>query len=114
MAGRTHDTDHESLSMTTKLLRPQVVWNNQQQRLLSTPSPRSLFLFSQSMIIIRPILEYATPICAPTKPTAKEKIDSFQYRASKIITCAASSTNIEAEKECGLTPIRKQKKIIYN
>ena len=51
-------------------------------------------------------------IWASAKPIAKEKIDSIQYRASKIITGAVSSTNTSRlKKECGLTPLENRKKL---
>ncbi|GFT54019.1 uncharacterized protein TNCV_153801 [Trichonephila clavipes] len=56
--------------------------------------------------IVRPVLEYAAPIWAPASSSSKEKIDTVQYRASKIIIGAVSSTNnLSAEIECGLTPL---------
>ncbi|GFX61849.1 probable RNA-directed DNA polymerase from transposon BS [Trichonephila clavipes] len=56
--------------------------------------------------IIRPVLEYAAPIWAPASISSKQKLDSIQHRASKIIIGVVSSTNNEkAEKECGLPPL---------
>ncbi|GFX78145.1 reverse transcriptase domain-containing protein [Trichonephila clavipes] len=48
--------------------------------------------------IIRPVLKYAAPIWAPASVSSKQKLDSIQYRASKIIIGAVSSTNIEKLK----------------
>ncbi|GFU05473.1 RNase H domain-containing protein [Trichonephila clavipes] len=62
--------------------------------------------------LIRPILEYATPIWAPSASTSTEKIDSVQYRTSKLIIEAVSSTNsLTAENECGLTSLKGRKKL---
>ncbi|GFU73791.1 probable RNA-directed DNA polymerase from transposon BS [Trichonephila clavipes] len=56
--------------------------------------------------IIRPVLEYAAPIWAPASVSSKQKLDSIQHRASKIIIGAVSSTNNEkAEREWGLPPL---------
>ncbi|GFW17135.1 reverse transcriptase domain-containing protein [Trichonephila clavipes] len=56
--------------------------------------------------IIRPVLEYAAPIWAPASVSSKQKLDSIQHRASKIIIGAVSSTNNEkTERECGLPPL---------
>ncbi|GFY28096.1 probable RNA-directed DNA polymerase from transposon BS [Trichonephila clavipes] len=49
--------------------------------------------------------EYATPIRTPASISVKQKLDSVQHRAAKIIIGAVSSTNNEkAEQECGLPP----------
>ncbi|GFX59966.1 hypothetical protein TNCV_4984771 [Trichonephila clavipes] len=54
----------------------------------------------------RPVLEYAAPIWAPASVSSKQKLDSIQHRASKIIIGAVSSTNNEkAEREWGLPPL---------
>ncbi|GFS54406.1 RNase H domain-containing protein [Trichonephila clavipes] len=54
----------------------------------------------------RPVLEYAALIWAPASVSSKQKLDSIQHRASKIIIGAVSSTNNEkAERECGLPPL---------
>ncbi|GFS78214.1 RNase H domain-containing protein [Trichonephila clavipes] len=43
---------------------------------------------------------------APASVSSKQKLDSIQHRASKIIIGAVSSTNNEkAERECGLPPL---------
>ncbi|GFV45641.1 reverse transcriptase domain-containing protein [Trichonephila clavipes] len=56
--------------------------------------------------IIRPVLEYAAPIWAPASVSSKQKLDSIQHRASKIIIGAVSSTNNEkAERGWGLPPL---------
>ncbi|GFS67639.1 reverse transcriptase domain-containing protein [Trichonephila clavipes] len=54
--------------------------------------------------VIRPVLEYATPIWTLASISVKRKLDSVQHRAAKIIIFGAvSSTNNEkAEQECGL------------
>ncbi|CAL1261061.1 unnamed protein product [Larinioides sclopetarius] len=62
--------------------------------------------------LIRPVLEYAAPLWAPASSSSKEKIDTVQYRASKIIIGAVSSTNnLRAEIECGLTPLESRRKL---
>lgn len=61
---------------------------------------------------VRPILEYAAPIWAPASSSSKNKVDNVQYRASKIIIGAVSSTNnIKAESECGLTSLESRRKL---
>ncbi|GFV93548.1 RNase H domain-containing protein [Trichonephila clavipes] len=56
--------------------------------------------------IIRPVLEYAAPIWAPASVSSKQKLESIQHRASKIIIGAVSSTkNEKAEREWGLPPL---------
>ncbi|GFW53976.1 metal-response element-binding transcription factor 2 [Trichonephila clavipes] len=56
--------------------------------------------------------EYAAPIWAPASSSSKEKIDTFQYRTSKIIIGAISSTNnLSVEIECGLTPLESSRKL---
>ncbi|GFX26612.1 RNase H domain-containing protein [Trichonephila clavipes] len=56
--------------------------------------------------VIRPVLEYATPIWTPASISVKRKLDSVQHRAAKIIIGAVSSTNNEkAEQECDLPPL---------
>ncbi|GFW15460.1 probable RNA-directed DNA polymerase from transposon X-element [Trichonephila clavipes] len=58
--------------------------------------------------VIRPVLEYATPIWTPASISVKRKLDSVQHRAAKIIIGAVSSTNNEkAEQECGLPPLER-------
>ncbi|GFX52496.1 RNase H domain-containing protein [Trichonephila clavipes] len=53
-----------------------------------------------------PVLEYAAPIWAPASVSSKQKLDSIQHRASKIIIGAVSSTNNgKAEREWGLPPL---------
>ncbi|GFV73581.1 RNA-directed DNA polymerase from mobile element jockey [Trichonephila clavipes] len=61
--------------------------------------------------VIRPVLEYATPIWTPASISVKRKLDSVQHRAAKIIIGAVSSTNNEkAEQECGLPPLESRRK----
>ncbi|GFW52903.1 reverse transcriptase domain-containing protein [Trichonephila clavipes] len=56
--------------------------------------------------VIRPVLEYATPIWTPASISVKRKLNSVQHRAAKIIIGAVSSTNNEkVEQECGLPPL---------
>ncbi|GFU51360.1 hypothetical protein NPIL_287011 [Nephila pilipes] len=43
--------------------------------------------------VIRPVLEYASPIWTPTSTSAKQKLDSVQQKASKIIIGVVSSIN---------------------
>ncbi|GFV93730.1 probable RNA-directed DNA polymerase from transposon BS [Trichonephila clavipes] len=63
--------------------------------------------------VIRPVLEYATPIWTPASISVKRKLDSVQHRAAKIIIGAVSSTNNEkAEQECGLPPLESRRKLI--
>ncbi|GFW48312.1 RNase H domain-containing protein [Trichonephila clavipes] len=45
--------------------------------------------------VIRPVLEYVTPIWIPASISVKRKLDSVQHRASKIIIGAVSSTHNE-------------------
>ncbi|GFV55592.1 reverse transcriptase domain-containing protein [Trichonephila clavipes] len=53
--------------------------------------------------IIRTVLEFAAPIWAPASVSSKQKLDSIQHCASKIIIGAVSSTsNEKAEREWGL------------
>ncbi|GFW72957.1 probable RNA-directed DNA polymerase from transposon BS [Trichonephila clavipes] len=62
--------------------------------------------------VIRPVLEYATPIWTPSSISVKRKLDSVQLRAAKIIIGAVSSTNNEkAEQECGLPPLESRRKL---
>ncbi|GFT11031.1 reverse transcriptase domain-containing protein, partial [Trichonephila clavipes] len=62
--------------------------------------------------VIRPVLEYATPIWTPASISVKRKLDSVQHRAAKIIIGAVSSTNNEkAEQECGLPPLESSRKL---
>ncbi|GFW26480.1 RNase H domain-containing protein [Trichonephila clavipes] len=62
--------------------------------------------------VIRPVLEYATPIWTPASISVKRKLDSVQHRAVKIIIGAVSSTNNEkAEQECGLPPLESRRKL---
>ncbi|GFU89021.1 reverse transcriptase domain-containing protein [Trichonephila clavipes] len=62
--------------------------------------------------VIRPVLEYATPIWTPASFSVKRKLDSVQHRAAKIIIGAVSSTNNEkAEQECGLPPLESRRKL---
>ncbi|GFX26498.1 reverse transcriptase domain-containing protein [Trichonephila clavipes] len=57
-------------------------------------------LKSTFFTVIRPVLEYVTPIRTPASISVKRKLDSVQHRAAKIITGAVSSTNNEkAEQE---------------
>ncbi|GFU14095.1 RNase H domain-containing protein [Trichonephila clavipes] len=63
--------------------------------------------------VIRPVLEYATPIWTPASISVKRKLDSVQHRAAKIIIGAVSSTNNEkAEQECGLPPLESRRKLL--
>ncbi|GFS49254.1 probable RNA-directed DNA polymerase from transposon BS [Trichonephila clavipes] len=60
--------------------------------------------------VIRPVLEYATPIWTPASISVKRKLYSVQHRAAKIIIGAVSSTNNEkAEQECGLPPLESSR-----
>ncbi|GFT09078.1 reverse transcriptase domain-containing protein [Trichonephila clavipes] len=53
--------------------------------------------------------EYATPIWTPASISVKQKLDSVQHRAAKIIIGAVSSTNDEkAEQECGLPSLESR------
>ncbi|GFX60398.1 RNA-directed DNA polymerase from mobile element jockey [Trichonephila clavipes] len=62
--------------------------------------------------VIRPVLEYATPIWTPASISVKRKLDSVQHRTAKIIIGAVSSTNNEkAEQECGLPPLESRRKL---
>ncbi|GFV03842.1 retrovirus-related Pol polyprotein from transposon 17.6 [Trichonephila clavipes] len=62
--------------------------------------------------VIRPVLEYATPIWTPASISVKRKLDSVQHRAAKIIIGAVSSTNNEkAEQECVLPPLECRRKL---
>ncbi|GFX79237.1 reverse transcriptase domain-containing protein [Trichonephila clavipes] len=62
--------------------------------------------------VIRPVLEYATPIWTPASISVKRKLDSVQHRAAKIIIGAVSSTNNEkAEQECCLLPLESRRKL---
>ncbi|GFW08461.1 probable RNA-directed DNA polymerase from transposon BS [Trichonephila clavipes] len=62
--------------------------------------------------VIRPVLEYATPIWTPASFSVKRKLDSVQHRAAQIIIGAVSSTNNEkAEQECGLPPLESRRKL---
>ncbi|GFU63248.1 probable RNA-directed DNA polymerase from transposon BS [Trichonephila clavipes] len=74
---------------------------------LKTSNPKSTFC-----TVIRPVLEYATPIWTPASFSVKRKLDSVQHRAAKIIIGAVSSTNNEkAEQECGLPPLESRCKL---
>ncbi|GFW26262.1 reverse transcriptase domain-containing protein [Trichonephila clavipes] len=62
--------------------------------------------------VIRPVLEYATPIWTAAYISVKRKLDSVQHRAAKIIIGAVSSTNNEkAEQEFGLPPPESRRKL---
>ncbi|GFX11581.1 RNase H domain-containing protein [Trichonephila clavipes] len=62
--------------------------------------------------VIRPVLEYATPIWTPASISVKRKLDSVQHRAAKTIIGAVSSTNNEkAEQECGLPSLESRRKL---
>ncbi|GFT32283.1 RNA-directed DNA polymerase from mobile element jockey [Trichonephila clavipes] len=62
--------------------------------------------------VIRPVLEYATPIWTPASISVKRKLDYVQHRAAKIIIGAVSSTNNEkAEQECSLPPLESRSKL---
>ncbi|GFY10577.1 reverse transcriptase domain-containing protein [Trichonephila clavipes] len=62
--------------------------------------------------VIRPVLEYATPIWIPTSISVKRKLDSVQHRAAKIIIGAVSTNNYEkAEQECGLPPLESRRNL---
>ncbi|GFS82594.1 reverse transcriptase domain-containing protein [Trichonephila clavipes] len=62
--------------------------------------------------LIRPVLEYATPIWTPASISVKRKLDSVQHRAAKIIIGAVSSTNNEKpEQECGLPPLESRRNL---
>ncbi|GFV01516.1 probable RNA-directed DNA polymerase from transposon BS [Trichonephila clavipes] len=62
--------------------------------------------------VIRPVLEYETPIWTPASFSVKRKLDSVQHRAAKIIIGAVSSTNNEkAEQECDLPPLESRRKL---
>ncbi|GFW97689.1 RNase H domain-containing protein [Trichonephila clavipes] len=62
--------------------------------------------------VIRPVLEYATPIWTPASISVKRKLDYVQHRTAKIIIGAVSSTNNEkAEQECGLPPLESRRKL---
>ncbi|GFV74047.1 reverse transcriptase domain-containing protein [Trichonephila clavipes] len=59
--------------------------------------------------VIRPVLEYATPICTPASISVKRKLGFVQHRAAKIIIGAVSSTNNEkAEQEGDLPPLESR------
>ncbi|GFW09032.1 probable RNA-directed DNA polymerase from transposon BS [Trichonephila clavipes] len=73
---------------------------------------RSQTLKSTFCTVIRPDLEYATPIWTPASISVKRKLDSVQHRAAKIIIGAVSSTNNEkAEQECGLPPLESRRNL---
>ncbi|GFW91968.1 reverse transcriptase domain-containing protein [Trichonephila clavipes] len=73
---------------------------------------RPQILKSTFCTVIRPVLEYATPIWTPTSISVKRKLDSVQHRAAKIIIGAVSSTNNEkAEQECGLPPLESRRNL---
>ncbi|GFV31734.1 reverse transcriptase domain-containing protein [Trichonephila clavipes] len=83
-------------------------------RILSRTSwgSRPQTLKSTFSTVIRPVLEYATPICTPASISVKQKLDYVQHRAAKIIIGAVSSTNNEkAEQECGLPPLESRRKL---
>ncbi|GFW01078.1 reverse transcriptase domain-containing protein [Trichonephila clavipes] len=62
--------------------------------------------------VIRPVLEYATPIWTPASISVKRKLDSVQHRSAKIIIRAVSSTNNEkAEQKCGLPPLESRRNL---
>ncbi|GFY04812.1 probable RNA-directed DNA polymerase from transposon BS [Trichonephila clavipes] len=61
--------------------------------------------------VIRPVLEYATPIWTPASISVKRKLDSVQHRAAKIIGAVSSTNNEKAEQECGLPPLESRRKL---
>ncbi|GFW78048.1 probable RNA-directed DNA polymerase from transposon BS [Trichonephila clavipes] len=83
-------------------------------RKLSGTSWRSRLqtLKSTFCTVIRPVLEYATPIWTPASISVRRKLDSVQHRAAKIIIGAVSSTNNEkAEQECVLPPLESRRNL---
>ncbi|GFX69256.1 probable RNA-directed DNA polymerase from transposon BS [Trichonephila clavipes] len=73
---------------------------------------RPQILKSPFCTVIRPVLEYATPIWTPASISVKRKLDSVQHRAAKIIIGAGPSTNNEkAEQECGLPPLESRRNL---
>ncbi|GFT76270.1 RNase H domain-containing protein [Trichonephila clavipes] len=86
-------------------------WRRSPIRHLGT-RPLGVTGFSTFCTVIRPVLEYATPIWTPASISVKRKLDSVQHRAAKIIIGAVSSTNNEkAEQECGLPPLESRRKL---
>ncbi|GFS58849.1 probable RNA-directed DNA polymerase from transposon BS [Trichonephila clavipes] len=70
-------------------------------------TPKSTFC-----TVVRPVLEYATPIWTSASISFKRKLDSVQHRAAKIIIGAVSSTNDEkAEQECGLPRLESRRNL---
>ncbi|UYV82634.1 hypothetical protein LAZ67_22000283 [Cordylochernes scorpioides] len=62
--------------------------------------------------LIRPIMEYATPVWAPSSSSLKGRLDSVQAKAAKIITGAVSSTNNEKiQRECGLDLLKSRRQL---
>ncbi|GFV93603.1 reverse transcriptase domain-containing protein [Trichonephila clavipes] len=78
----------------------------------STWGSKPKTLLNTYTALIRPTLEYAAPVWTPSASTSAEKIDSAQYRASKIIIGAVSSTNnVTVENECGLPSLKGRRKL---
>ncbi|GFX20503.1 RNase H domain-containing protein [Trichonephila clavipes] len=62
--------------------------------------------------VIRPVLEYATPIWTPASISVKRKLDSVQHRAAKIIIEQCHQPIMKkAEQECGLPPLESRRKL---
>lgn len=65
----------------------------------TTCGSRPQTLKSTYYTIIRPGLEYEVPIWNPASTSVKQKLNSVQHRASKIIIGAVSSTNNERAEQ---------------
>ncbi|GFU17037.1 RNase H domain-containing protein [Trichonephila clavipes] len=101
---KAHRTNYQQSSWKTEYILRKLCrtsWGSRPQTLKSTFGT-----------VIRPVLEYATPIWTPASISVKRKLDSVQHRAAKIIIGAVSSTNNEkAEQECGLPPLESRRKL---
>ncbi|GFU98620.1 probable RNA-directed DNA polymerase from transposon BS [Trichonephila clavipes] len=69
-------------------------------------------LKSTFCIVVRPVLEYATPIWTSAYISVKRKFGSVQHRVAKIIIGTVSSTNNKkTEQECGLPPLGSRRNL---
>ncbi|GFU79650.1 RNase H domain-containing protein [Trichonephila clavipes] len=106
--GPKHNTEAHRTNYQQKLLENRIFFESYAELL----GAQDLKLKSTFCTVIRPVLEYVTPIWTPASISVKRKLDSVQHRAAKIIIGAVSSTNNEkAEQECGLPPLESRRKL---
>ncbi|XP_071043125.1 uncharacterized protein [Parasteatoda tepidariorum] len=63
--------------------------------------------------LIRPKMEYATPVWSHSSSTSRERLDKVQAKAAKIMPGAVSSTNnLRIQEECGLVPLEERRQML--